>query len=59
MAKCQHCGKGRSFGRNVSHSQVRTRRTFDANIQKFVVMKDGKPTSVKLCTRCARTLAKS
>lgn len=59
MAKCQRCGKGPVAGRNVSHSQVHTRRVFAPNIQKFLVTENGRSRSVRMCTRCARTLAKS
>lgn len=59
MAKCQKCGKGPAFGNNVSHAQNKTKRTFEPNIQKTVVMVDGRPTSMKLCTRCMRTMYKT
>lgn len=60
MAKCERCGKGPGFGNNVSHSQVKTRRQFKPNIQKFLVTKpNGNTVRMKLCTRCARTMYKS
>ncbi|MCB0078319.1 MAG: 50S ribosomal protein L28 [Anaerolineales bacterium] len=59
MAVCQQCGKGTQFGRNKSHSQVRTPRTYKANIQQYRLLVDGQLKRVKLCTRCARTLTKS
>ena len=34
MAKCSVCGKGVSFGHNVSHSNRKTARTWKANIRK-------------------------
>ena len=33
-ANCDVCGKGPSFGHNISHSHRRTQRRFDPNIQK-------------------------
>jgi large subunit ribosomal protein L28 len=33
-ANCDVCGKGPSFGHNISHSHRRTKRRFDPNIQK-------------------------
>ncbi|MBQ8861581.1 MAG: 50S ribosomal protein L28, partial [Clostridia bacterium] len=34
MAKCMYCGKGVTFGHNVSHSNRKTGRTWKANIRK-------------------------
>jgi len=58
MAKCDMCGKIPTFGHNVSHSKVRTRRRWKANIQKVTMVVDGKPERLSLCTRCLRTLNK-
>lgn len=58
MAKCDMCGKTPSFGHNVSHSHVRTRRDWKPNIQRVVVYRDGKPQKMRLCARCLRTLHK-
>ena len=33
-ATCDVCGKGPSFGHNISHSHRRTKRRFDPNVQK-------------------------
>lgn len=59
MAKCEKCGKTPSFGHNVSHSNVRTKRQWKPNIQKVTVYTDGSPKRMKLCTRCIRTLNKN
>ena len=59
MAKCEMCGKTPSFGHNVSHSNVRTKRQWKPNIQKVTVYPDGLPRRMKLCTRCIRTLNKN
>ncbi len=59
MAKCEICGKSPSFGHNVSHSMVRTKRQWAPNIQTVTIVKDGKPQRIKVCTRCLRTLNKS
>jgi large subunit ribosomal protein L28 len=58
MAKCENCGKAPSFGHNVSHSHVKTKRRWKPNIQKVTVHKDGMPKRMKLCTRCIRTMHK-
>jgi large subunit ribosomal protein L28 len=59
MAKCEMCGKAPSFGHNVSHSMVRTKRQWKPNIQRVTVYKDGRPQRMKLCTRCLRTWNKA
>ncbi|MFO7698495.1 MAG: 50S ribosomal protein L28 [Anaerolineae bacterium] len=58
MAKCSVCGKGPQFGHNVSHSKRRTNRIWLPNIQKAVVMVDGRPASVMICANCLRTMNK-
>ncbi len=58
MAKCEICGKGTSFGHNVSHSKKRTKRQFNPNVQRKRVMIDGEMRRLYICTRCLRTLDK-
>lgn len=60
MAKCELCGKGPTFGNNVSFSKRHTRRMWRPNIQKTSLVLDGGiKVQVKICTRCQRTLQKS
>jgi large subunit ribosomal protein L28 len=58
MAKCEICGKGPQFGHNVSHSLRRTNRSWRPNIQKTIIMVEGRPRRVRICTSCMRNLAK-
>ncbi len=58
MAKCQICGKSPQFGHNVSHSLRHTNRSWRPNIQKTIIMVDGRPKRVRICTSCMRTLSK-
>ncbi len=58
MAKCEICSKTPSFGHNVSHSNVRTKRQWKPNIQTVTVYQDGMPRRMKVCTRCLRTMHK-
>jgi large subunit ribosomal protein L28 len=51
-SRCYLCGKGVTFGNNVSHANNRTRRTWRPNLQVARVLVDGKATRVKVCTRC-------
>ncbi len=55
MAKCEICGKGVSTGIQVSHSHIRTKRTWSPNIQKVRALVNGTPTRLKVCTRCLRS----
>ncbi|HDQ35156.1 MAG TPA: 50S ribosomal protein L28 [Chloroflexi bacterium] len=57
MAKCEVCGKGPSFGHNVSHSKRATNRMFRPNIQRKRLLIDGKVERIYICTRCLRTLS--
>jgi large subunit ribosomal protein L28 len=52
------CGKGVSFGHNVSHSNRKTSRPWRPNVQKTTVLLGGKPTRVQACTACIRTIQK-
>jgi large subunit ribosomal protein L28 len=59
MAKCEMCGKGPSFGHNVSFSKRRTNRMWRPNLQKTTLpAPDGKGVQVRICTQCMRTLVK-
>ena len=57
-SRCDLCGKGTTFGKNVSHSKRHTNREFHANIQKTTIMINGYPRKVHVCTRCMRTARK-
>lgn len=56
MKQCEITGKGKQFGNNVSFSQRRTRKSWDANIQKKTLVVDGKKIRVKISTSALRTL---
>ncbi len=51
---CEICGKGPSFGNNVSHSQVKTRRRWNPNIQRVRVFLNGRSTRQNICTSCLK-----
>ena len=53
--KCDICGKGPSFGHNVSHANKKTLRRWNPNLQNVKVVKAGQNTKVKACTRCIRS----
>ena len=60
MAKCQVCGKGPQFGHRVSHSNHKTNRRWNINVQAVSVYSpSGVRTQIRMCTRCLRTRSKS
>jgi len=64
--KCEVCGKGTTFGRNIRHQHSgrwqrkapRTNRTFKANVHVKSLTIGGKTRRVNICTRCLRTQVK-
>ncbi|HAG11261.1 MAG TPA: 50S ribosomal protein L28 [Desulfotomaculum sp.] len=53
--KCTICGKGIEVGMKVSHSHIRTKRTWAANLQRVKAIVDGTPKRILVCTRCLRS----
>jgi large subunit ribosomal protein L28 len=64
--KCEICGKGTAFGRNIRHKHSGrwqrkapvTNRMFKANVQVKTLTVGGETRRFKICTRCIRTTAK-
>ncbi|MFA4910576.1 MAG: 50S ribosomal protein L28 [Desulfobacteria bacterium] len=52
---CEICGKGPSFGNNVSHANNKTKRRWYPNIQKVKAVRNGAAKRIKVCTRCIRS----
>ena len=55
MAKCTVCGKGVASGFQISHSHIRTKRTWSPNIQTVKAIVDGSPRRIKVCTKCLKS----
>ncbi len=55
MAKCSVCGKGVTYGQNVSHSNRKTNRTWKPNIRKVKAVVNGTHKTVAVCSRCLRS----
>lgn len=53
--KCSICGKGITVGIKMSHSHIRTKRTWAPNLQRVKAVVDGAPKKVLVCTRCLRS----
>jgi large subunit ribosomal protein L28 len=56
--RCDICIKSGMSGNNVSHSNRHTKTRFKANVHKQTLLIDGKVQTVKICTRCLRSLNK-
>lgn len=54
---CSVCQKGKMSGNKVSHSNRKSRRTWNANVQKVMVIQNGVKKSAYVCTRCLRSKA--
>ena len=55
---CAICGKSKMSGSLVSHSNIKTNKTYSANVHKVDIEIDGKPSREYVCTRCLKTLKK-
>lgn len=56
MAKvCAVCKKSKTTGHKVSHSNIKTKRTWRPNMQKIKIMINGTPRRVNVCTRCIKS----
>jgi large subunit ribosomal protein L28 len=56
MRKCSLCGKGTAIGRNRSHAQNRTSRTFKANVQKVTLTVGEEKISGIYCSKCLKKM---
>lgn len=54
-ATCDICGKGPSFGNNVSHAHNKTKRRWNPNLQSVRAIQNGRVKKIKACSRCIRT----
>ena len=53
--RCQVTGKAAMSGNNVSHSQRKTRRKFQPNLQNVTLYQDGRKIKLQVSTRFLRT----
>lgn len=58
MATCALCGRKPQFGHNVSHSNLKTKRRWNLNVQKRTLLVEGQRRRAFICTRCLKTLHK-
>ncbi len=53
---CEFCGKKAMVGNYVSHSNIKTKRRFNPNLQTVRCQEaDGTVRTVTVCTRCLRS----
>jgi large subunit ribosomal protein L28 len=50
--RCEICGKGTATGYSVSHSHVRSKRRFRANLQRIRGVVGGRVRRITVCTSC-------
>lgn len=56
MAKqCEVCGKGTVTGRQHSHANNVTSRTWEPNLRRVRAVVDGVSRRVRVCARCLRS----
>jgi large subunit ribosomal protein L28 len=53
--RCEICGKGPRFGRNISHAHNVTPRRFQPNLQTVRAVVNGGTRRMRVCTRCLRS----
>ena len=53
--QCDICAKKRLVGNRVSHSNIKTKRTQEPNLQRVKALINGTPRRVRACTRCLRS----
>ncbi len=54
-ATCEICGKKTLYGRNVSHSNIKTRKISRPNLQSIRINRNGRTFKATVCTRCIRS----
>jgi len=59
--RCELTGKGPTFGHNVSHSNRKTNRRFEPNLQRTTLYSDAlsRKVSLRVCTRALRTVSRA
>jgi large subunit ribosomal protein L28 len=59
--RCDLTGTGPTFGHNVSHSNRKTNRRFEPNLQRTTMYSDGlsRKVSLRVSTRALRTVSRA
>ena len=56
---CDLCGKGKMRGNTVSHSNRKAPRHYKPNLQNETIEVGGDSVTLKVCTKCKKTLKKA
>ena len=56
MQRCEICGKGITFGNQISHSHRLTGRVWKPNLQPVTVVINGQPLKIKVCTKVLKSI---
>ena len=59
--RCQLTGTDTQFGHNVSHSNTKTNRRFEPNLQKVTLLSDAlrRKVSLRITTRALRSVSRA
>ena len=52
--KCEICGKGIQSGHSISHSHIRTKRTWAPNLQRVRARVGNTTVRLRVCTKCLK-----
>ena len=52
---CEICGKGPTFGHNVSHANNKTNRRWYPNLQRVRTVVNGEIRRIRVCTQCIKS----
>ncbi len=52
---CDICGKGPTFGHNVSHANNKTNRRWYPNLQRVRALVNGEVKRIRVCTQCIKS----
>ncbi|AWZ48713.1 50S ribosomal protein L28 [Hathewaya limosa] len=52
---CEICNKGVVYGRQSSHAENKSSRTWAPNLKKVKAIVNGTPKTIKVCTSCLRS----
>jgi large subunit ribosomal protein L28 len=53
--RCEICEKGAQAAHNVSHSNRKSRKWQEPNLQSVRAVVGGGPRTIRVCTRCIRS----
>ena len=53
--RCEICGKGPITGNTISHAHNTSKRRWLPNLKRVRALVDGRPKTIRVCTRCIRS----